>query len=453
MSEATLAIGDRVRVLATKGELTEGTKGTVIAVHDDGKTEVRMDGNFDDYLVEAGDLEIVRASTGAMEMTRMLYGIKYVRSGTPEELLEIEGHLNQMINEGMTYLFMEKFLMSYGYQPAMIRRAFQNLTGMTPQCVVNEEYIRSPGCIPQFTLGWGKGKSKKDGWYFVMPMVNWYALMHQVDDQIREEVSRHDELKDALSAMSKKVVKVEVWNPPVKDIKREDVDASQLYRQPQLWMNASYARMYQHLTNIHVPALRTGIITQAFKMGKLDKQSYDRLLQVFGDAEEDAGKEAIIDKLHDLEKVEMQKPLEDELAEKTPADFFRREELEGEYATLPADVVSAMSRYISNVGKRLRDFRISLRSFKYIPLHPSGRPNTESDEPDVLNAIVLVAVVLDIEDRTASSPDNKKSGGMVFSVIGNQLFTTDTIKGRDQIIYALSDEGLTKYFQKERSTK
>jgi hypothetical protein len=463
MSDEVLEIGNRVRVLASKGELEGGRKGTVVAVHPDGNTEVRMDGNLDDYLVESANLEKiipiqpapqpeepVYASTGAMEMTRALYGVKFVNSGTPEELLEVEGHLQKMIDEGMTPLFMMRYLMNWRYQPGIIRRAFKNLTGRTIEDAVNEGYVRSPGCIPQFTMAWGKAK-KNDGWFFVMPMVNYYGLFHQANDMERNEAGRHVELMDAMEAMKNLVTKVERWNPPVKDIKRKDVDPSQLYRQPQLFMSASAQSVADTLKGIHSPEAKSAIIKRAFRENLISKQDMEALLGVFADAEEKAGQEAVIDKLKELEDQEMKRPLEDDLAEKTPNDFFQREELEGRYTAIPADVVNAMSQYIEQVNAKLRDFSVALRTFKYTTLHPSGRKPVESDEPDLTNAIVSIAVVLDIADRSA--PGNVKKGGIVFSVIGNKIWTTDTIKGLDRTIYGLSDEGLAKYFQKENSSR
>lgn len=444
MSE--LEAGDRIRVLASKGDLEGGRKGTVVNVQEDGNVEVRMDGNLDDYLVEAGNLERVRASTGSMEMTRALYGVKYVRSGTPEELLEVEGHLRQMIDEGMTPLFMMRFLMTYGYLPVMIRKAFQNLTGLTIEDAVNEGYTRAPGCIPNFTMAWGKGKGNK-GWYFIMPIADKYCIFNQVDDMNRDEVSSHKELVDAIDALKKVVVKVERWNPPVKET-RKDVDATQLYRQPQLFLSASALPLFATIKALPASA-RAGLVRMAFRDGEITKEDYDKLIDVFADAEEQAGQEAIMNKLQELEKSEMQRPLSEDLADKTPEDFFKREELEGRYTAIPADVVNAMSMYLEQVNNRLKEFSVRLRSFKYTTLHPSGRKVQESDEPDLTNSVVSIAVILDIVDH--ASPSTPKQGGIVFSVIGNKIWTTDTLKGLDGVIYGLSDEGLNKYFQKSIS--
>jgi hypothetical protein len=459
MSEAaTLQTGDRVRVLASQGDLEEGNKGTVVAMRADGSSEVRMDGRHEDYLLVSGSFEKIeplhlRSSTGAMERTRALYGVKYVRSGTPEELIEIKCHLRQMIDEGMTYMFMERFLKTYGYQPNMVRRAFFDLTGKTPQEVVNEPAIRPPGTIPQFNDGWGWAKDGKR-LYFIMPMTTWYGIFCQENDMVRNEVERHTELLDAKEACEKLVKKLEVFNPPVKKVKDPVMDATQLYRQPQLFLKATvteeFERLFNVMATIHSPSLRKGMIRSAFDAKRIDFPQYDNLIRQFGDAEAVVEQDALIDRLKDIERSEMDRPLQEDLAEKTPQDFFQREELEGKYVTVPADVIDAVTRYLVQSGGKLKDFSVKLKSLKYVPLEPTGK-RSDSDEPDLMNAIVSVSVVMEALDKTGASPQNQKKIGMVFSVISDKVWTTDTFKGDDRTIYALSDEGLAKYFQKERS--
>jgi hypothetical protein len=53
-------------------------------------------------------------------------------------------------------------------------------------------------------------------------------------------------------------------------------------------------------------------------------------------------------------------------------------------------------------------------------------------------------------NKSGKSGKNRKLGLMVFSVIDDSLHTTDNVKGEDDGVYALSDEGLSKYFQMEK---
>jgi hypothetical protein len=400
---------------------------------------------------------LAEGSTGDMERTRSQYGVQFVRSGTPEELSEVQGHLRGMIGDGLSYRFMERYLMSCGYLPIMIRRAFKQLTGMRAEDVVNyDNYYMSPGTIPTFSHGWGvaKGGANK-GWYFVMPMTTYYGVYHQANEKSgpspRTEVSRHPELMGAIEAARKLVRHLERWDPPVKEHKGSNVVPSELYRQPQLFMHASagHAQVANLVSGIHSKTLRAGLIRTAFREGKVSAEERQNLMAIFADAEADAQQEAVIDRVNEVEEDLQKRPIADELAEKTPSDFFQRELLETRYVTLPANVVDMAVRYLQKVNGELRDFQILIGKFKYIPMQPSGK-TSQSDEPDLLNAIVAMGVILDIYDKSVAAPNNHKRGMLTFSVIGNQIWTPDVVKGEDNRSYALSDDGLAKMFQRER---
>jgi hypothetical protein len=461
--------GDRVRLLAAVGDLAEGQKGTVLTDRQNGNIEVRVDGSLDDYLIPVASVEQVipldpsyagqpiHASTGEMERTRAQYGIRFVRSGTPEELIEVTGHLAGMIQSGMSYRFMERYLMTHGYLPVVIRRAFQSLTGMRAEDVVNyDNYFMSPGTIPTFNHGWGvaKGGANK-GWYFIMPMTTYYGIFHQANEKSgpspRIEISRHPELKDAIEVARKLVRHLERWDPPIQEAKDGSVVPSEMYRQPQLFMHASagYHNLADTLALMPGKTMRAGLIRTAFRMGQLSDDERRNLMAVFADVEADTQQEAVIDRVKEVEDDLRKRPIQEELSEKTPADFFKREMLETRYPTLPANVVNMATMYLQRLNGELSDFQIVIGKFKYIPLQPGGTPS-KSDEPDLLNAVVALMIMLDIYDKRSQAPQNHKRGAIVFSVIGDQIWTPDTIKGEDNETYALSDEGLQKYFQKER---
>jgi hypothetical protein len=453
-----MEIGDRVRIIASNNvEVEIGSKGTIFELGQ-GKAEVRMDATLDDWLFAEEQLEkieplTVTAGTGQIETTRALYDVRYVRSGTPEELLEVEGHIRKMIDEGFSYGFVERFLMSYGYQPNVIRRAFKNLTGLEPQDVVNINYLYSPSTIPQFNLGWGKAK-KGESWYFVMPMVTWYSVMHQVDDMHRFEISRHVELQDALAAARKLVTRLECWDPPVKDVKREDVVPSELHRQPQLFMKADAQVLDEILAVTRSPMVRKTMLEGALRSGSISQPDYDLLMQVHGDSKKDAENLALMKRLQDIDKQEKNRDPRDVMSEKSPQERFERQQMKDQFSSVPAAAVDAISRYLAKRNDVMQGFTIMLPPLiEYVPLEPTPSSGP-TDEADVLHGIASVTAIFQIMDRTAPAPkDSMKKAYMVFSIgKDGKVESSDTVVGDDGVQYGLSDDGFSKYFAVSRQT-
>jgi hypothetical protein len=307
----------------------------------------------------------------------------------------------------------------------------------------------SPGTIPQFNCAWGKGK-KGDEVFFIMPNEKGFSIFHQIDDKTRVEDSRHPDLLCAVNMLEKKVKKVERWNPPVEESKKAIVDVTQLYRQPQLFMNANCQNVMASVAD--KPAYeKKGMIKLAFTLGKINGSEFEALVKWAEgeDKEKSMEKGALLEKLKETEDDAMKKPLEEEKAEKSPADFFERQKIEHKYMTIPADVIDSVIQYVHKAGENLNEFALDVKSFKYTSIQPS-RVKSPTDEADVLNAIASVSVLLEVMNKSGKTGKNRKLGLMVFSVIDDSLHTTDNVKGEDDGVYALSDEGLSKYFQMEK---
>ena len=406
-------VGDRVRVYVEGKEFPKGTKGNVEFVREGtiGVLFDGVDGKVAHEFYTAPELEIV-ASHGEMERTKEQYDLKWVGINQPEQLLEIEDKIRQEVEIGKGYLDIEKFLMGMGYGVNLIRRGFKKLYGISAEQATNYEgWMDSPGNIPQYTMAWGYAKKGKDV-YFLMPGVNWYSVLCQKDDMNRVEVSKHMTLDEAVVAIEKLVKQLERYCPAVKDLKLpkkgEGTDATQFNKNPQIW-------------------------TQA-------------------DAEKKMQEEAVMEQLGDIEKETMKRPIKEELTEKTPKQFFERKKIEQRYAMLPANVVNSISEYLAQASARLQDFDLSVASFKYTSIQPSegASKSTSMDEPDIMNATASVSVLLEITDKRSESGVNKKLGLMVFSIVQNNVFTSDVLKGEDDVPYALTDEGLQNYFRTER---
>jgi hypothetical protein len=446
--------GDRVRTLVASEGIPESTKGNVVfSDHSGAVVEAKIDGvpvqaNFHNHQLE------VISSHGEIERTRQLHGIPYAGLGLPEELLECEGHIRDLIDAGYGYRYMESYLMSNGYGYNVIRRAFTKLAGMTPEQAVNIDAIYSPGSIPQFNYAWGMARKGKDI-YFIMSIADKYVILCQESDMVRIEHSSYLEVLEAKEALKKLVKKVMQWDPPVKDVKNQMTDATQLYRQPQLFMKASEIQDWaKTLNNYDSIDERGAMIRQAYDEDRITDIERDFLLSKFADAEAQMEETAVREKLDDIEKEKMDRPIRDEIAEKTPAQYFQKHKMQNRYSMLPADVVDTISRYLYQANANLQDFGVEVHSLKYATVQPAkkkGKGSPVSGEPaDIMDATASVSVLVEVTDNKAAEPYNTKLGLMVFSVIGTELYTSDTIKGEDDWVYALSDEGLSKYFQSER---
>jgi hypothetical protein len=447
-------VGDRVRTLVASEGIPEGTKGNVIFCNDSGSVVVaKINGEPVQANFYNNQLEVI-ASHGEIERTRMMHGIGYAGLNLPEELLEAEGHIRELVDSGYSYRYIESFLMSNGYGYNVIRRAFTKLTGMSPEQAVNIDAIYSPGSIPQFNYAWGMAKKGKEV-YFIMSIANKYIIFCQKDDMCREEHASYLELMEAKDALKKLVKKLMQWDPPVKDVKKQITDSTQLYKQPQLFMKAGEIQDWAlRLNNYGSVYEREAMIRQAYDEDLIDEAKRDFLLQKFADAEAQMEETAVREKLDDIEKEKMDRPIRDEIAEKTPAQFFQKHKMQNRYSMLPADVVDTISRYLYQANADLQDFEVEIHSLKYATVQPAkkkGKGSPASTEPaDIMDATASVSVLVEVTDNKAAEPYNAKLGLMVFNVIGTELYTSDTIKGEDDWVYALTDEGLSKYFQSER---
>jgi hypothetical protein len=197
---------------------------------------------------------------------------------------------------------------------------------------------------------------------------------------------------------------------------------------------------------------KAALIRQAFLEGMIDANTRKMLLKHFADAEDEMEKEAVTEKLNEIEKEKMGKSIKDEISEKSPAQYFEKQKLQHKFTTVPADAVESVLLFLNTANEEISDFNISLHSLKYASIQPQKKSAPAHGETDILSATASISVLLEITDGKGAEVC-PKLGLMVFSVIGNQLFTTDTFKGEDDQIYALSNEGCEKLFQIEHELK
>lgn len=461
MVAAEYHVGDRVRVLVDgTPDIPRETKGNIVRVGDgfgQGLVTValRINGHAIEGVFAPHQIEIV-ATQGDLERTRILQNVEWAGTNLPQELLQVMQWIRELIDAGHTYLYIEKNLMSLGFGFNTIRRAFQRLTGMRAEDAVNFDWQQSPGTIPQFTHGWGEGK-KKGEYYFVMPGVDWYGVYCQEDDITRIETSRHGILSEAMEALAKLVKKVERWDPPVRDLKPKPgtIDPEPLkFNHQQIYMQAG--RIAHALEEAKDNVERVALTKRAYRDGLIEEETRDFLLRAFGeDVEKRIKEDAAGEKVDEVGRHQMERSVADEADERTPDQFFSRTKIEKRYGVPPADVVATIMDYLDQRAHELGNFGMALVSFKYSTIQPAGESGTGTqkdgeDEIDVMNVSASVSVLLEISDRISGATQIVMT---VFGVVRGKLRPTDMVKGLDDRLYALTDEGIAGLFEPARSMK
>ena len=103
--------GDRVRTLMASEGMPAGVKGNVVYSDVTGTiVEATVEGMPMQANFHNNQLEVI-ASHGGIEVARALQGISYAGLNLPEELLEAEGHIRDLIDAGYGYRYMEGYLM------------------------------------------------------------------------------------------------------------------------------------------------------------------------------------------------------------------------------------------------------------------------------------------------------------------------------------------------------
>lgn len=143
----------------------------------------------------------------------------YANSGLLNEKLEIERHLNRMIDEEkLPYITMERSLLSMGYRHNEIRAGFQRITGINPvhAYLDMDLYPSPPGAISRYNYGWGESKTASADFFFILPWIDSYAIYKQTGLE-REIVEKFNMVDDARQALKKHVKSFHDVGPEVAD--------------------------------------------------------------------------------------------------------------------------------------------------------------------------------------------------------------------------------------------
>jgi len=454
---------------------------------------------------------LVRTAAGTGVLQRILQNRAYAGTRLPEEIIELEQNLRAFIEYGqMTYGRIEDFLADLGYRKNQIRDMFKKITGIDPRHFYYErfnDYINTPPTIPGLNYAWGVSKNAKFDFYFVMPWVYGFCIFGQKGDLERSEVSFHYTLSDAKEALKKLVKETKdfyatinesilntVDKQPVTQILASDSDE---YNKAYLFLKQNkdldkakkidfvdYLLINQKVSNDEYSKLVYAFIPEViFENEKVEYTGEDKLEMGFNLCKGFAGQIKTVlgknlykvlwdehdswtietgDKLRlistneilknaremdDKEKL-LQEPLEKEIDERTPQQFFDQQ-LEKDVEVIAPAHMQRILDYLKEKNQHLTDYSFNVVSFKYIVWE--GADKGEIDKhllKDAPTPLISSAVAVCLLDVTELSSSKSKMGMSIFFIAEDDVTSTDLIKGEDNLSYGLTDLGLAEYFRK-----
>jgi hypothetical protein len=434
---------------------------------------------------ESGDPVIAQASArlnkaagfSQHETSWALRGVPHAWSNTKQQVMELENHMRKLITEGVSVKFMRDYLISLGYGHADIQKIFEKLTGVTMEDFVNVGFhvAKVPASIPTLNYGWGKAKKGQPyEYYFVMPWNLGYSIFGQHGDVGRDEIHNYPSLAKAREAMEKTIEELHYFDKPVA-IKPKEFPIEQMVEPRELMLSASdeYKRLdeyfYTEAEKIGRKVVAT-IILQAKEAGKIDDGEFEALYAAYlvrkaepditsiDDSGEENKNNELAEETFKMTDQIRDKPFDEHMKEVSPKDFFETEKDRVKYEVVPADIIDKAMRYINEKNDHFTDFKVFVDSFKYTSVELSDQLEKSIDIPgeelnDFFSAHAVVSVILKIVDNTLEAPGNEKYGLFIFTVVDSNIVSTDMIKGDDNKMYGLSEEGLSQFYWKERNSQ
>jgi hypothetical protein len=411
----------------------------------------------------------------------------FAGTNTRQERVELERNLNKMINEGRySYKYMEGFMISMGYQHDEIVRAFKHLTGIHPYDLQNPaSFLATPPTIPGISLGWGQGKKGDYDYYFLNPYLWGFALFGQKGDMNRDVVQMYHTSDQAMEGLKEYVKEAHIYDQPLtkdvmKDFRDEGPGLSTLNETHNILLQASeekdevvmeqlgerasslFAHLQAHPEDKH-------LIAGSLDLGYISEKEASLIREAIagpGQGNSQAGPAAppkenvekamgVADQLFKTEDTIKNEPFPEGLQWRSPTEFFEDETGEKSVDKTVSENIEKILEYIGAKNTVLRNFKIAVRSFLY-----HGRELNEKIEEQIkvpgmdveefFSSNFVMSVISDITDTSLPEGIATKSGLLVFVVADGNIVYDDVFKGEDGKIYALTEEGLAKYFFNER---
>lgn len=420
--------------------------------------------DFEDEGAElvSGDPELNRvASTGLWEVTKSMGDNVHANTGTAAEVGAIDRIMRDMISEGrFTYNFIEEYLMAKGYRQNIVRRVFKDISGAYPDAFDTSKWTfmnKVPGIIPGLNCGWGTAKGKEYKYLFVMPWIHGFAAFGQKDAQTRTLVREFPNKDAALEWLAKHVKETEL---PERTLTSKDIKTKREVSKKLASLSTSEQAIadYMQLFGDNTPVEhKSEYLTGAYVDGQLARSAYLAMHVHFCktaapvasvDDETAASVESLVKELD-------ARPVKSELSEVSPSDVFAS----SDSTRIPDNLdtsVKSVTNYLNTKAKDVSPrFKLKLMLLKYVSADPIKGlkqnieiPGESLSEP--LRTSGAIAVVVRFYDVSAGEGVSQ-DGLMTFAVKDNELESAGNFKGADGKLYALSEEGVTKYFDSAKA--
>ena len=163
----------------------------------------------------------------------------------------------------------------------------------------------------------------------------------------------------------------------------------------------------------------------------------------------------VAEQLFKTEDTVKNQPFPDSMEWRSPTDFFEDQTGDKSVDKTVSENIDKILDYIGAKNQVLRNFKIVVSKFLY-----HGRELSEKleetikvpgqDIEEFFSSNFVMSVIVDVTDTSIPEGISTKAGLLVFVVADGNIVYDDVFKGEDGKIYALTEEGLSKYFFTER---
>lgn len=161
---------------------------------------------------------------------KFLQGIPFAGMGTTLERNGLIGVIREMIKANKyTVDYILNYCESVGYQRKMAEEIFEELTGLSPKLIINNnEYYNAPIYVPACTIAWGLAKSKKDVAFYVVPGSYGYSVMEKNETDTPTEITQTATIPEAIDELKKVAKNIQTLDKIItsKLLETEDIQSS-----------------------------------------------------------------------------------------------------------------------------------------------------------------------------------------------------------------------------------
>jgi len=158
---------------------------------------------------------------------KILQGIPFAGMGTALERNGLIGVVRELIKSNKyTVDYILNYCESVGYQRNMAEEVFEELTGLSPKLIINNnEYYNAPIYVPACTIAWGMAKSKRNVAFYVVPGSYGYSVMEKNETDVPTEVIQTATIPEAIDELKKVAKKIQTLDKIItsKLLETEDV--------------------------------------------------------------------------------------------------------------------------------------------------------------------------------------------------------------------------------------